>query len=272
MTFYGDVSPGEAFTPSAALSNDVRHLLNSLDGFRAAPFGATGGGTVRIQIYNASDAPMAAGEAVNFDNSKGMADGTVPAIRLIDPRRPWGVVTQALGMNEAGDCIISGPVAVRTTGSGVRAMPTVASPAIFTLGNAGAQVLHSYNGKALVNLGAGSAEEYDGPFAVSYDAETGLLNINAGFMSRNGEFLEVAGAEIAPETGFVCVRSVLEDAGEWTEPEILVGLPDKYTYPVGSCAVEGEDDARSISVCSFRVPVAIIIDTAVCPLSTEYRE
>ena len=27
MAFYGDVSPGEAFTPSAALSNDVRHLL-----------------------------------------------------------------------------------------------------------------------------------------------------------------------------------------------------------------------------------------------------
>ena len=272
MAFYGDVSPGEAFTPSAALSNDVRHLLNSLDGFRAAPFGANNGGTVRIQIDNASDAPMAAGEAVNFDNSKGMADGTVPATRLADPHRPWGVVTQALGANEAGDCIISGPVAVRATGSGVRAMPSAASPAIFTLGNAGAQVLHSYNGKALVNLGAGSAEEYDGPFAVSYNAETGLLNINAGFMSRNGEFLEVAGAEIAPETGFVCVRSVLEDAGEWTEPEILVGLPDKYTYPVGSCSVEGEDDTRSISVCSFRVPVAVIIDTAVCPLSTEYRE
>lgn len=272
MAFYGDVSPGEAFTPSAALSNDIRHLLNSLDGFRAAPFGATGGGTVRIQIYNASETPMAAGEAVNFDDAKGMADGTVPAMRLIDPRRPWGVVTQALGANEAGDCIISGPVAVRATGSGVRAMPSAASPAVFTLGNAGAQVLHAYNGKALVNLGAGSAEEYDGPFAVSYNADTGLLNINAGFMSRNGEFLEVTGAEIAPETGFVCVRSVLEDAGEWTEPEILVAIPDKYTYPVGSCAVEGEGDARSVSVCSFRVPVAIIIDTAVCPLSTEYRE
>ena len=272
MAFYGDVSPGEAFTPSAALSNDVRHLLNSLDGFRAAPFGANGGGTVRIQIFNASDSPMAAGEAVNFDNSKGMADGTVPATRLADPHRPWGVVTQALGVNEAGDCIISGPVAVRATGSGVRAMPSAASPAIFTLGNAGAQVLHSYNGRALVNLGAGSAEEYDGPFAVSYNAETGLLNINAGFMSRNGEFLEVTGAEIAPETGFVCVRSILEDAGEWTEPEILVGLPDKYTYPVGSCTVDGEGDARSVSICSFHVPVAIIIDTAVCPLSTEYRE
>ena len=47
MAFYGDVTPGEAFKPSAALSNDIRHLLNGLNGFGGNPFGANGAGTVR---------------------------------------------------------------------------------------------------------------------------------------------------------------------------------------------------------------------------------
>ena len=49
MAFYGDVTPGEEFRPSAALSNDIRHFLNGLNGFGGNPFGANGAGTVRIQ-------------------------------------------------------------------------------------------------------------------------------------------------------------------------------------------------------------------------------
>ena len=72
MAFYGDVTPGEEFRPSAALSNDIRHFLNSLNGFGGNPFGANGAGTVRIQAYNATGGEIRAGTAVNFDESKKM--------------------------------------------------------------------------------------------------------------------------------------------------------------------------------------------------------
>ena len=271
MAFYGDVLPGEAFRPSASLSNDIRHLLNGLNGFGGNQFAANGAGTVRIQVYNASDRTLQAGTAVNFDDSKPLADNAVPAVPLKDPKKPWGVVTQLLKGKEMGDCYISGPVTVGVSGSGDYAQPTAASPSVFTRGSEGAPVLYANGGKAVVNLGAGTPENYDGPFALSYDAENEVLKIKSGYMSRNGEFITVAEAEIEPETGLVCVCSTLEE-GEWSEPEIKFAEPDKYSYPVGKCKVEGSGENRSVSVCSFRVPVAIIIDTAVCPLSTEYKE
>ena len=89
MAFYGDVAPGEAFRPSAALSNDIRHLLNGLNGFGGNHFGANGAGTVRIQAYNATDDEIRAGTAVNFDDSKPMSGDAVPLRAFSDPNRPW---------------------------------------------------------------------------------------------------------------------------------------------------------------------------------------
>ena len=83
MAFYGDVTPGEEFRPSAALSNDIRHFLNGLNGFGGNPFGANGAGTVRIQAYNATGGEIRAGTAVNFDESKRMSGDAVPMKALL---------------------------------------------------------------------------------------------------------------------------------------------------------------------------------------------
>ena len=53
---------------------------------------------------------------------------------------------------------------------------------------------------------------------------------------------------------------------------IVIGLAACGAKKPGKDDGKKTGDVRSISVCSFRIPVAIIIDTAVCPLSTEYRE
>lgn len=273
MAFYGDVLPGDEFRPSASLSNDIRHFLNGLNGFHGNQVGSNGAGTVRIQVYNATGETLDAGTAVNFDNGRRMVDDAVPAKRFSDPKNPWGVVTQMLKANEMGDCFISGPVRVKVSGSGDYAQPTAASPSTFTRGSEGAPVLYSNGGNAVINLGAGTPENYDGPFALSYDSEKQMLKIRDGYLSRNGELLAVTGIELSPENGLVCVYSELDsETGEWSVPEIKFGTPDKYTYPIGKCKVEGSGDTQSVSVCSFRVPVAILIDTATCPLSTEYKE
>lgn len=263
MAFYGDVLPGDPFRPSASLSNDIRHFMNGLNGFHGNQFAANGAGTVRIQVYNASDNTLAAGTAVNFDNDAKMAGDAVPAVPLKDPKRPWGVVTQSLQPGAMGDCFISGPVTVAVSGSGDYAQPAAGSPSVFTCGSGGAPVLYSHDGKAVVNLGAGTPESYDGPFAITYDAENKVLKIKAGHMSRNGEFTTVAEAELAPQTGIVCVKSELAD-GEWSEPVILFEEPSQFCYPIGHVKTQGDGEDMSVSTCSYRVPVAIILAARIC--------
>lgn len=263
MAFYGDVTPGEEFRPSAALSNDIRHFLNSLNGFGGNPFGANGAGTVRIQAYNATGGEIGAGTAVNFDESKRMSGDAVPMRAFSDPRKPWGVVTQRLLENEAGDCFISGPVTVSLSGSGDYAQPTAGSPSVFTRGAEGAPVLYANGGKGVINLGAGTPENYDGPFAIAYDAEARKLRVKAGHLTRNGEFIAVPEAELDPETGTVCVRTELAD-GEWSEPEILFATPSQFCYPIGHARTQGSGEETSVSVCSYRVPVAVVLAARIC--------
>ena len=264
MAFYGDVMPGDEFRPSAALSNDVRHFLNSLNGFGNNRLTPNGAGTVRIQIYNALENSLEAGTAVNFDDSSAMAGEAVPVKPLSDPRKPWGVIPQKLQAKEMGDCLISGPVTVTVTGTGDFAQPSAASPTSFTRGAEGAPVLFAHGAKAVINLGAGTPEHYDGPFALAYDTEKKLLKVKAGYLSRNGEFVAVPAAELTPATGLVCVASDLGN-GAWSEPVVGIGSPSATRYPIGQCKVAGE----SVTVTSFHVPVAILIVTALCPLSAK---
>ena len=263
MAFYGDVTPGEEFRPSAALSNDIRHLLNGLNGFGGNPFGANGAGTVRIQAYNATGGEVKAGTAVNFDESKRMSGDAVPMKAFSDPRRPWGVVTQRLLAGEVGDCFISGPVTVVLSGSGDYAQPTAGNPSVFTRGAEGAPVLWASGGRGVINLGAGTPENYDGPFAITYDAAGGKLKVKAGYLTRNGEFLPVPDAELEPQNGTVCVKTVLE-GGVWSDPEILFDYPSQFCYPVGHAKTQGSGDEMSVSVCSYRVPVAVILASKIC--------
>ena len=263
MAFYGDVTPGEEFRPSAALSNDIRHLLNGLNGFGGNPFGANGAGTVRIQAYNATGGEIKAGTAVNFDDAKPMSGDAVPMKAFTDPKRPWGVVTQKLAEKEVGDCFISGPVTVALSGSGDYAQPTAGNPSVFTRGAEGAPVLYGSSGRGVVNLGAGTPENYDGPFALSYDSEKRKLKVKAGYLTRNGEFLAVPEAELEPQTGTVCVKTELAD-GEWSEPEILFETPSQFCYPVGHARTQGGGEEMSVSVCSYRVPVAVFLAAKIC--------
>ena len=43
MAFFPDVSPGDKFKPNALLSNNIRHIVNALNGFNGKPVLASGG-------------------------------------------------------------------------------------------------------------------------------------------------------------------------------------------------------------------------------------
>ena len=259
MAFFPDVSPGDKFKPNALLSNNVRHIVNALNGFNGKPVMATGG-MIRIQVYNISGSTLTAGTAVNFADSGSLCGEAVPAIKLKDTEKPWGVLVNLLKSKAIGSCILCGPAQVSLTGSGDFAAPTTSNPSVFTRGATGAPVIFAGDGKGVVLLGAIAQDIYDGPFALSYDTEKKQLKVNAGYANMNGEWKNVAEKTLTASTGTVCVCSTLGDDGKWTAPEIKVSTPGQYAYPIGSCKVSGE----SVTVCSFRVPVAIFLVADVC--------
>ena len=259
MAFFPDVSRGQEFTPNALLSNNVRHLINALNGFAGKPISATGG-MIRIQVYNNSGSTISAGTAVNFSDSGSLCDNAVPAEPLTDPAKPWGVLVNQLESKGIGSCIICGPATVKVSGTGDYAAPTKSSPSTFTRGATGSPVIFASDGKAVILLGAIAQDVYEGPFALSYDAENKKLKVAAGYLNRNGEWKDVAATELSPSSGTICVCTSLGDDGKWTEAEVKISTPGQYAFPIGSCKVDGE----SVTFCAFRVPVAIFLVSDVC--------
>jgi len=206
MAFFPDVIQGQNFVPSAILSNNLRRIVNGLNGFQGNRLSATGAGTVRIQIYNALENFIEAGTAVNFSENGTFCDGAIPAVPLVDPAKPWGVVTQKLAPAEMGDCFISGPVTVSVSGNGDFAQPTSENPGLFVRGSTGVPVLFAAAGKGLLNLGAG--REYDGPFAVRYDANTKKVIVSGGYclINLSGYQLPEMAVEVE-SSGFVVIES-----------------------------------------------------------------
>lgn len=259
MAYFPDVSAGDTFIPNALLSNNVRRLVNTLNGFNAKPMLATGG-MIRIQVYNNSSSVLKSGCAVNFSENGQLCDDAVPAEAFSDPLKPWGVIVNDLESKALGSCILCGPARVSLSGSGAYASPSKSNPEVFTRGTTGAPVIFASSGKGIVLLGASSQDNYDGPFALSYDTENRQLTVNAGYLLRNGEFLEVAEKKLSAQNGIVCVCSTIDSSGKWSTPEIKIATPGQYNYPIGSCEVSGD----SVTICSFRVPVAILLSVEVC--------
>lgn len=154
MGFFPDVSPGAPFRPSAVLENNLRHMVNALNGFQTPSLGKTRGGAVKIQVYNSTTELITSGTGVNFDDSKKPSGDAIPAIPCSDASKPWGVIPENLKPNEMGDCIISGPVRVKISGAGSCAQPGK-DPKIFERGESGAVVLYANEENGVILLGGG---------------------------------------------------------------------------------------------------------------------
>lgn len=259
MAFFPDVRPGEEFKPNALLSNNVRHLINALDGFTCKPIPATGG-MIRIQVYNNSKSTISPGTAVNFAMQSAKCDDVIPAEPLKDTAKPWGVVVNQLESQSIGSCIICGPATVKVTGSGDYAAPSKTDPTTFTRGATGSPIVFASDGKAVILLGAIAQDIYEGPFSLSYDSEKNKLNVASGYLNRNGEWLNVPAVSLDPANGMVCVCTTLGNDGNWSSPAVKITTPGQFAFPVGSCKL----DNSSVSFCSFRVPVAIFIISDIC--------
>ena len=83
--------------------------------------------------------------------------------------------------------------------------------------------------------GGGEAEEYAGPYALSFDSEKQKLIVRAGFAWLNGSFVSVAKVELTPVTGYICVCATMNEYGVWSTPVLEFAVPSATAYPVGYC-------------------------------------
>ena len=121
------------------------------------------------------------------------------------------------------------------------------------------------------------AEEYAGPYALSFDSEKQKLIVKAGFAWLNGSFVSVVAAELTPETGYVCVCATMNEYGVWSTPVLEFAVPSATAYPVGYCDAtevpppepeEGEEPADPTYIINtltpYMQPVAILFGTGDC--------
>lgn len=111
-----------------------------------------------------------------------------------------------------------------------------------------------------------SAEpEYDGPFAVKLSEDKKKLHINGGWINRNGDFLSMSGETVdTPPSGkYVCVYTNIvvssANGARWANPEFRFSSSPSITmYPIAFFTGD--------KVVNFRVPVAVFVMTATCPV------
>ena len=173
MPSWPDVVPGGEIEHHALLENQLRHMVNSVNGFMGGIQRATSGGVVRVQIWNAGTEAFVAGQPVAFDSTKELCGDALPAIPVSDPEKPWGVCVNRLEPLAMGDCIVAGPAKVTLAGgSGDYAKPSGTG---FVCGNEG-NALVLYRGTSSVILlggtGGGGGDEYNGYFKIVDMSET----------------------------------------------------------------------------------------------------
>jgi len=104
---------------------------------------------------------------------------------------------------------------------------------------------------------------YAGPHAVTYDPETGKVEVTAGYVLQNGAFAQTAAASLTPQTGVICVTNALSN-GVWSTPTIAFATPSELAYPIGACTVTGSGASAAVTIECYVQPVAILFDVGDC--------
>lgn len=176
MGFYPDVTRGDKFRPITALENDVRHMVNAIDGF-VTPGANNKRNHEVVAIINNTDTMFQAGTIVNLEKEGDDATGAIFAVPIQSVDEKWGIVTGNVAPKAFGSCIISGVVAVPNNGhTGADYLePDLTDQEkrkFMASAKGGVRVLSHFrlNSRSLINLGEGrpSADEpeYDNYFKV----------------------------------------------------------------------------------------------------------
>lgn len=115
---YPDVVPGQEVTFSAQQENDIRHLLNTMNGIGGGVPHGGNSKVSRLKVYNGTAEKFKKGVAVSLKNT--FVDDAVEAVKYTDDLPHWGITTDIIDPGCFGEIVVSGPVEIAyiTDGSG----------------------------------------------------------------------------------------------------------------------------------------------------------
>ncbi len=236
-------------------------------------------GEIRI-FYTGSTLPQFSAIALtglaikpNDDNFKYTTPTfTAGLVTEAKPDVPFAICAEPAKKNKYTKAVISGVIPAKvsikdTAHKYAKPTPGSSTGALESCEAGTARIIYS-PGKTgqqwcILQLGAGGAESYDGPFALSLNS-SGTIDCAAGFLNRNGEIVSVPAKQgLSPATGYVCVTTKINN-NSWTTPEIkIVSQITNECYPVGYCQMKD-----SVPVLTqYRVALAIIMITGNCPVN-----
>lgn len=115
-TNYPDVVPGQEVTFSAQQENDIRHLLNAMNGIGGGVLHGGNSKVSRLKVYNGIAEKFKKGVAVSLKNT--IVDDAVEAVKYTDDLPHWGITTDIIDPGCFGEIVVSGPVEIAYIGDG----------------------------------------------------------------------------------------------------------------------------------------------------------
>lgn len=265
MAFYPLVKPGDPFKPNAALSNDVRRMVNGIQQFSAGKSDAQYFGPARIHCWNSGERMIQPGVFCCPDLSAPFHDDIVPVtIDDTSSGSVWIAVNQ-IEPGQIGECSVRGIFCVpvdNASSSGFLAAPVVGSDSVMLDSVSGFPILllAPDKTKALIELSSIQPQQYRGSFPVTLNDKT--LKVGSGYLSRNGKIELVSGADhIQPRSGILCVTSKIS-GNSWTKPVFGFTKVDNTSYPLAEITVSDDE----VSIRQLPISVAVILETQTCPL------
>lgn len=234
MAFYPDVQPGQKFRPSVKLENDIRHMLNQLNGPMPGSFKGKVTQNGELLFYpciNSTDATLPDRCAVAFEGVSGRA---LSVTKARDNFLPWGVLMQALAPGEQGKVAIAGAIDVQASGSGDYIAPSWTNPGALIRNDHGEPILGALGGgKYIIRLtGREQYIDEERPFKAYIGADW-RLHCNGGAVYTFYYYFD-------PDGGSMEIHKQYADPASWTLP-----TQDKMIVWNSGSGIVLKDDAET---------------------------
>lgn len=230
MAFHPAITPSDKFAPNSVRENNIRDLLNRMDGMSASAVRRGSSHAVAALVYNSGVAMLAAGSSVEITTGYWSGDA-VPVALAAAGAAVWGILRASLAPGDIGDAVFCGAEICAVSGTVADFVAPDGEGGLIYSSSGIGRALFASSGVALVLLGGAGGGDYAGPFKITY--LNGLLSVPGGYVLANGAAMSVGAATVSPATGYLCLYAQLSEAGAWSYGYNI------QTYPAtdGSTAV-----------------------------------
>ena len=240
MGFFPDVNAGDPFIPNAGLSNAVRHIVNTLNGFQSDAIPAKNMSIIRVVVYNASTVSFAAGQAVSLDLDGAIIHDAYPAVAYDEDLPCYGVCISGATAGGISDCVLTGIAKVIISGGTASSYAKPVSGGTFeTSDEEGFRIINISGGTSAVILMGDYVKAGGG---IVYEAGPGINSDLLSGGTISGNYIGVGNVTVSPVEGSTNGQMKIECSGGGGGGDVPPGTIVAYAGPLNYMPGEFYDD------------------------------